>query len=159
VAEISRDYDERTRLTRFRFVFTWGGGSSMSSSAYGVFSPNAMSAREGYRAFGIAGAISMAGCVLGSAIGLHRTIAGWPPQQASSGKGSLGSSGEIRESFSHPACSVVMAGIACAMTSQGITFASSNYSYLYVWRFTPTALQIFPVVSFGSVIGASSLAG
>lgn len=159
VAEISRDYDERTRLTRFRFVFAWGGGLLMLLLAYGVFLPNAMLAREGYRAFGIAGAILMAGCVLGSAIGLHRTIAGWPPQQTSPGKGLLGSLGEIRESFSHPACLVVMAGIACAMTSQGITFALSNYLYLYVWRFTPTALQIFPVVLFGSVIGASLLAG
>lgn len=47
VAEISRDYDERTRLTRFRFLFSWGGGLLMLLLAYGVFLPNAMLAREG----------------------------------------------------------------------------------------------------------------
>ncbi|MBB4613300.1 MFS transporter [Novosphingobium taihuense] len=159
VAEISRDYDERTRLTRFRFLFSWGGGLLMLLLAYGVFLPNAMLAREGYRNFGLFGAALMVTCVLVSAIGQHRAVAGWPPERASSGKSALASLGEIRESFSHPACLIVMAGIAAALTAQGLTFALSNYLYLYVWKFTPTALQAFPFLLFASVVGASLLVG
>ncbi len=159
VAEISRDYDERTRLTRFRFLFSWGGGLLMLLLAYGVFLPDAMLAREGYRNFGLFGAGLMIVCVLASAIGQHRAIAAWPPARPVSVKGMFASLGEIRESFSHPACLVVMAGIAGALTAQGITFALSNYLYLYVWKFTPTALQAFPFLLFASVLGASWLVG
>lgn len=159
VAEISRDYDERTRLTRFRFIFAWGGGLLMLLLAYGVFLSDAMLAREGYRNFGLFGAGLMAAAVLFSAIGQHRAVAGWPPERAPSGKGAMAALGEIRESFSHPACLVVMAGIAAALTAQGITFALSNYLYLYVWKFSSTALQIYPILLFFSVIGASMLVG
>lgn len=159
VAEISRDYDERTRLTRFRFLFSWGGGLLMLLLAYGVFLPDAMLAREGYRNFGLFGAALMVTCVLVSAFGQHRAVAGWPPERGTTGKSALASLGEIRESFSHPACLIVMAGIAAALTAQGITFALSNYLYLYVWKFTPTALQAFPFLLFASVVGASLLVG
>jgi GPH family glycoside/pentoside/hexuronide:cation symporter len=159
VAEISRDYDERTRLTRFRFLFSWGGGLLMLLLAYGVFLPDAMLAREGYRNYGLFGAGLMVTCVLVSAIGQHRAVAAWPPEREASGKSAFASLGEIRESFSHPACLIVMAGIAAALTAQGITFALSNYLYLYVWKFTPTALQAFPFLLFASVVGASMLVG
>lgn len=159
VAEISRDYDERTRLTRFRFLFAWGGGLLMLLLAYGVFLPDAMLARDGYRNFGLFGAGLMVTCVLVSAFGQHRAVAGWPPERPASDKGMFASLGEIRESFSHPACLVVMAGIAGALTAQGITFALSNYLYLYVWKFTPTALQAFPFLLFASVVGASLIVG
>ncbi len=159
IPEITRDYDERTRLTRFRFLFSWGGGLLMLLLAYGVFLPNAMLAREGYRNFGLFGAGLMAACVLVSAIGQHRWVKGWPPERAVGGKSALASLGDIRESFSHPACLIVMGGIAASLTAQGITFALSNYLYLYIWKFTPTALQAFPFLLFASVIGASLLVG
>ncbi|NLR71053.1 sugar transporter [Novosphingobium sp. ERN07] len=159
IPEITRDYDERTRLTRFRFLFSWGGGLLMLLLAYGVFLPDAMLAREGYRNFGLFGAALMALCVLVSAIGQHRWVRGWPPERVADGKSTFASLGEIRESFSHPACLIVMGGIAAALTAQGITFALSNYLYLYVWKFTATALQVFPLLLFGSVVGASLLVG
>jgi GPH family glycoside/pentoside/hexuronide:cation symporter len=159
IPEITRDYDERTRLTRFRFMFSWGGGLLMLLLAYGVFLPNAMLAREGYRNFGLFGAGLMALCVLVSAISQHRWVKGMPPERVGQGKGAIASLAEIRESFSHPACLIVMGGIAAALTAQGITFALSNYLYLYVWKFTATALQVFPFLLFGSVIGASLLVG
>ncbi|MFN4221098.1 MULTISPECIES: MFS transporter [Novosphingobium] len=159
IPEITRDYDQRTRLTRFRFLFSWGGGLLMLLLAYGVFLPNAMLAREGYRNFGLFGAGLMALCVLASAIGQHRWVAGSPPEQAGPRKSALASLGEIRESFAHPACLIVMGAIAAALTAQGITFALSNYLYLYVWKFTPTALKAFPFLLFASVVGASLLVG
>ena len=159
IPEITRDYDERTRLTRFRFLFAWGGGLLMLLLAYGVFLPNAMLARDGYRNFGLFGALLMVLCVVLSALGQHKTVAGWPAERGSAQMGILASFGDIRESFSHPACLVVMAAIAGALTAQGITFALSNYLYLYVWKFTPAALQAFPFLVFASVVGAALLVG
>lgn len=158
VAEITRDYDERTRLTRFRFLFAWGGGLLMLLLAYSVFLPQAMLAREGYRQYGIAGAILIVACVLISAIGQHRWVAVRPAP--ATGKAGIGGAfDDIRECLTHPAFLVLMAALAAAITSQGITFSISNYLYLFVWRFPPLALQLYPLMLFCSVIGSFLLVG
>ncbi|QDM41766.1 MFS transporter [Altererythrobacter sp. TH136] len=159
VAEITRDYDERTRLTRLRYLNAWGGGLLMLLLAYGVFLPNAMLAREGYHNYGIVGAILMVGTVLLSAWGQHKWV-GHRPEVKAPGKAGIGGAfSEIRESLSHPAFVVLMFAIAASITSQGITFSISNYLYLFVWKFPPLALQLYPLLLFGSVIGSFLLVG
>ena len=37
VPELTGDYDERTAVMRFRFLFGWGGGLLILLLAYGVF--------------------------------------------------------------------------------------------------------------------------
>jgi GPH family glycoside/pentoside/hexuronide:cation symporter len=155
VAEITRDYDERTRLTRLRYLYAWGGGLLMLLLAYGVFLPRAMLAREGYQQYGIAGAILMVVAVLVSAVGQHKWVAHRPPARAPS----KGAFSEIRESLGHPAFVVLMLAIAAGITSQGITFSISNYLYLFVWRFPPLALQLYPILLFGSVVGSFLIVG
>lgn len=155
VPEITRDYDERTRLTRTRFLFGWGGGLLMLLLAYGVFLPNAILAREGYRLYGITGAVLMVLAVIVSAAGQHRWAAQRPEARPPGTKGGIaGAFGEIFEAFRHPAFLVLMAAIAVAITSQGITFSISTYLMLFVWQFTPLALQLYPVMLFFSVIGS-----
>ncbi len=158
VAEITRDYDERTRLTRFRFLFAWGGGLLMLLLAYGVFLSGDLLSREGYRLYGIFGAVVMVGAVLISALGQHRTVAHYPakvPLKSSL----LGAFGDIRECLTQPAFLAILAAIATATTSTGITFSLSNYLYLFVWQFTPLAFQIFPFLLFASVFGSFLLTG
>lgn len=158
VAEITRDYDERTRLTRFRFLFGWGGGLLMLLLAYGVFLPDNMFLRDGYRSFGIAGAVLMLGSVLLSALGQHRTVAHYPakmPEKTTLG----GSMREIFECLGQPAFLVILAAIATAITSQGITFSLSNYLYLFVFQFSPLAFRLYPFLLFASVIGSFLLTG
>nr|WP_202390184.1 MFS transporter [Tsuneonella aeria] len=155
VAEITRDYDERTRLTRLRYLFAWGGGLLMLLLAYGVFLPNAMLAREGYRTYGYVGAGLMVAAVLASAFLQHRWIAHPSVVRAPAERAGIGGAfREIRECLGHPAFVVLMMGIAAAIVSQGITFSISNYLYLFVWRFTPLALQLYPLLLFASVIGS-----
>jgi GPH family glycoside/pentoside/hexuronide:cation symporter len=159
VAEITRDYDERTRLTRLRYLFAWGGGLLMLLLAYGVFLPKAMLAREGYQQYGVAGAVLMVATVLLSARGQQKWVGHRPELKAPARPGVRGAFGEIRESLSHPAFLVLMFAIAAAITSQGITFSISNYLYLFVWRFPPLALQLYPLMLFCSVIGSFLLVG
>jgi GPH family glycoside/pentoside/hexuronide:cation symporter len=159
VAEITRDYDERTRLTRLRYLFAWGGGLLMLLLAYGVFLPKAMLAREGYQQYGIAGAILMVATVLLSARGQHKWVGHRPEVKAPARAGVRGAFSEIRESLSHPAFVVLMFAIAAAITSQGITFSISNYLYLFVWQFPPLALQLYPLLLFASVVGSFLLVG
>ena len=151
VPELTRDYDERTRLMRFRFLFGWGGGLLVMFLAYDVFLAKGLLDADGYRAYGLTGAIMMTGAVLISAFAQHKVAAGYPPRHRS--KFSLGTAfAELRESFSHRAFVILLIGGGLAYTSQGITFSISNYLYLFIWHFTPADLAMFPWVLFASVV-------
>ena len=151
VPELTRDYDERTRLMRFRFLFGWGGGLFVMFLAYDVFLAKGLLDAEGYRAYGLTGAIMITSAVLISAIAQHKVASGYPPRHRS--KFSLATAfGELRESFSHRAFVILLIGGGLAYTSQGITFSISNYLYLFIWRFTPGDLALFPFVLFASVV-------
>ena len=156
--ELTRDYDERTTLMRYRYLFGWAGGLLMLFLAYDVFLAGSMLKVDGYYQYGLFGGLLMAATVLISAAGQHRWAARWPDRQPSAF--SIGTAfREIRESLSHPAFLVLLAAGAIAYTSQGITFSISNYLYLFIWRFTPEAFMLYPWVLFASVIGTFLLIG
>ncbi|MCZ8325792.1 MAG: MFS transporter [Sphingomonadaceae bacterium] len=156
VPELTRDYDERSRLMRYRFLFGWGGGLLVMFLAYNVFLADGLLKPEGYRAYGLTGAVLITGAVLLSALAQHRIAAGYPPPVRS--KFSLGTAfAELRESFSHRAFLILLIGGGLAYTSQGITFSISNYLYLFIWRFSPSDLMLFPWVLFASVVACFML--
>lgn len=151
VPELTRDYDERSRLIRFRFLFAWGGGLLILFLAYDVFLVDGLLEPEGYWNYGLAGAALILVSVVVSALGQHRWATGLP--EAKPGPFSLrGAFSEIRESLTHPAFLILLAAGGLAYTSQGITFSIANYLYLFVWRFTPGAFTVYPLLLFASVV-------
>lgn len=159
VPELSRDYDERTGLMRFRYLFGWAGGLLSLWMAYNIFLvPDAEHKigqlnADGYWAYGVFTALLMAASVLISAMGQHKRVAHLPPSRPA--KTSLVASfSEIREAISHRAALILFSAAAIAFTSQGITFSLSNYLYVFVWKFDETAFQIYPWFLFFSVIGS-----
>ena len=84
VPELTSDYDERTSLMRFRFLFGWAGGLLMLFLAYSVFLVPESGAAvgqlnpAGYWRYGLFGGGLMAIAVLISAAGQHRAIARFP---------------------------------------------------------------------------------
>lgn len=158
VPEITRDYDERTRLVRFRFLFGWAGGLLMLMLAYQVFLTGDMLGTEGYRNFGLTGAVLITGSVLLSAVLQHRYVAVPASARLATAPGSSAFA-DIRECVTHPAFVVLLGAIALGYIGQGITFSISNYLYLYVWKFSPVAFQIYPWLLFASVVGAFLIVG
>ncbi len=157
VPELTRDYDERTTLMRYRFLFGWTGGLAIMLLAYMVFlaerpdGTSGMLSADGYHDYGLFGAVAMTVAVLVSARGQHSRVAHWPAR-AHSPFSLRVAFAELRESFSHPAFLILLAGGALAYTSQGITFSMSNYLYLYIWRFSQTDFIVYPLVIFLSVV-------
>jgi glycoside/pentoside/hexuronide:cation symporter, GPH family len=146
--EITRDYHERTLVLRYRFLFGWAGGLAMLMAAYGFFlapprgalaGPKAF---DGYEAYGIAGALIMAGAVLISAIGTHRLLA-HPPAKRIESKSLRATLGDIRETLSDRAFLILMLAGLFGYTNQGIGFAISNYNLTYVWQFGAGDLLIY----------------
>ncbi len=153
VPEITADYDERTTLFRYRYLFGWMGGLSMMVLAYTVFmpGPEGLLQRDGYVAFGIFGAALMVISVIGSAAGQHKLVAHLPATKPAPFSIS-GAFSEIKEAFSEKAFLIFAAGGLAAYVSQGMTFSISNYLNLFVWQFNSTALMAYPVVLFVSVV-------
>lgn len=153
VPEITRDYDERTTLFRYRALAAWVGGLGMMVLAYTVFMPGAegLLDQRGYLAFGIFGALLMAASVIGSAAGQHRLLAKWPDQKPPPFSFKVAFS-EITEAFAERAFLILAAGAVAAYVSQGMLFSISNYLNLFVWQLTRGQLVLYPLVLFASVV-------
>lgn len=151
VPEITRDYDERTTLFRYRFLFGWTSGLITLALAYQVFLRDDLLSLEGYRQFGLFGAIGIAASVLFSAVMQHRYVAGYPATRPPPFR-LRQITGEIVHAFSEPAFLIFAAGALAAYISQGMTFALSNYLYYFVWQLSEGALAIYPLVLFFSVV-------
>ena len=138
--ELSGDYDERTRIMAYRYLFGWAGGLAMLISAYLYFLapapgyPNGLLNRAGYTGFALAGAAFMGLAILVSAAGTHREIKYLPNPPIQ--KQSLADSfRELGETLRNRAFLVLMAAGVFAYTSQGVGYAISNYLYSFVWGF------------------------
>lgn len=153
VPELTRDYDERTTLFRYRFLFGWTGGLLILFLAYQVFLADSLLAPDGYAAYGIFGAIVMAASVLISAMGQHSRVARLPDDRPPPFSLRV-AFGEIKQSLSERAFLILAGGALGAYVSQGMTFALSNYLYLFVWQFSETDLFYYPIVLFLSVVMA-----
>ncbi|UUL83900.1 MFS transporter [Sphingomonas qomolangmaensis] len=165
--ELSSDYNERTRLTAYRYIFGWAAGLLMLFAAYQLFlvptpaQPNGLLNRDGYAAFAATGAAIMAFAILVSALGTHRRIAALPrPPIAAGGIGTAFR--ELRAAASNRAFVLLMAAGLFAYTMQGISFALSNYLYSFVWRFSTATFGWLALVLFAGVVlafvGAPALA-
>lgn len=150
VPELTRDYDERSRLMRFRFLFGWAGGLLMMTLAYTVFLAEGLLQGEGYRHYGAMGALLIVLAVTVSAAGQHRYAAGYPDRRPE--KQTLaGAFGEIRDCITHPAFVVLLIAGALTYTSQGITLSIANYLYLFVWQLPETTFHLGPLGSFNAL--------
>ncbi len=157
-AELTADYDERTRIMAYRYLFGWMGGLTMLALSYLVFLapteayPNGLLNRAGYWPFAITGAAAMAVAILVSAAGTHREISRFP-KPAMRTSNLRQSFAELRATVRNRAFAILMLGGLCAYINQGISYALSNYLYSYVWRIEgPTFFYLTITLMIGVVI-------
>ena len=161
--ELTADYDERTRIMAYRYLFGWAGGLAMLASAYLIFPaptaefPNGLLNRAGYSPFAITGAIVMATAILVSALGTHHEIKHLP--QPDMRTGTLRQSfAELRETVKNRAFVILMLAGMCAYTNQGISYALSNYLYIYVWGFKGATFFYLAITLLVGVVLAFAIA-
>lgn len=153
VPELTSDYDERTRLMRYRFLFAWGTGLAMAMLAYGVFlsGDGGISNRSGYTNFAMCGAVAMTASVLISARLQHREIAYQsPPPQPKVGV--MHVMRQMQQTLNYPAFLWLMAAALFNLINQSITFALTNYLLVYLWQLETTEMLTYSLVLFGSVV-------
>ena len=152
--ELSGDYDERTRIMAYRYLFGWAGGLSMMLLAYlYLLAPvPAAAPREAFRAFGIVGAGLIAAAILVSAAGTHREIPNLPAVRPVTGT-LRDAFRELFETVRNRAFVLLMLAGLCAYTIQGVGYALSNYFYAFVWNLQGIALVY---LIFALMIGAAA---
>ena len=138
--ELSSDYDERTRLFSYRYLFGWGGGLAMLALAYGVFlvpdatHPVGTLNPAGYARMALVAAGLMAFSIIVSSIGLHHEIPRLPPVPKST-ESFAQHFRDFRRTVSNRGFLILMAAGVFAYTAQGVSFALSVYMYQFVWQF------------------------
>ena len=154
--ELTGDYDERTRITAYRYLFGWAGGLLMLLLAYRVFlapapgHPNGLLRAAGYAEMAWFAAGFMALAILVSALGTHREIPNLPRPDIAR----IGLADHFRElgqTLRNRAFLVLMLAGICAYANQGVSYALSNYLYSYVWQFGGTAFGLLPFMLFTGV--------
>ncbi len=153
--ELSSDYDERTRIMAWRYLFGWVGGLTVLLSAYLYFLAPvpAAAAREAYALFGVASAALIVVAILASAAGTHREIPNLPQPEIA--RGTLADSfRELFETIRNRAFAVLMLAGLCSYTIQGLGYALSNYFYGFVWRLEGAALVYLTAALLLGAFGA-----
>jgi glycoside/pentoside/hexuronide:cation symporter, GPH family len=161
--ELTTDYDERTRVTAYRYLFGWAGGLSIVLLAYGVFLlpskdyPIGLFNLTGYHQLALVSAILMVVAILVSAIGTHGEIHRLPKVEAQSQ--SFGAMlRELWETIHNRAFLVLILAGVCAYTNQGVSYALANYFYAYAWQLSPAAMKLLPFTLFAGAGAAFILA-
>ena len=153
VPELTGDYDERTHLMRYRFLFGWAGGLLMLIFAYGIFftGEKGVSDRNGYDAFSFWGALLMSGSVLISAFGQHKHVAKQSPPSPR-GAGFRHAFAEVKATLSNRAFLWLVSAALFGLINQGMTFALTNYQLSYLWQLQQMQMLYYALTLFSTVI-------
>lgn len=155
VPELTGDYDERTILMRYRFLFGWTGGLLILILAYGVFFRAAGETDpDGYFAYALSGAVLMAGAVLLSALGQHKRVAKPSPPQPRHSGGLGAIAREMRQTLSNRAFLWLVFAALFAFMNQGIAFSLTNYFLGFVWHLSQTEKVAYGLLLFVTMIAA-----
>lgn len=155
--ELTKDYDDRTSIMRYRYLFGWGSGLTMMALAYAVFLapteayPNGLLNPAGYSVYAIIGAFVMAFAVLVAARGTHGRIV----KVYQETKHLPASSESLMHIFAtfrfRPFMLLMLAGIF-AFANQGLVFALTPYLLTHVWLFGQTELFIYAISIFAGAV-------
>ena len=159
-AEITSDYDERTRLfARYNTVLSVVG-NGMSVLMYAVWLvPTADYADgimnvEGYKVAGLVGTLAIAVSVLLFTIGLHRFVPRFSKFQSSDSLGPRQFVRQVADVFRYPSMRVVVVSWVLYCGAMGIYAALWVYIYSYFWEFTSQqiSLIVIPMALAGVLI-------
>ncbi|MFM5917301.1 MAG: MFS transporter [Novosphingobium sp.] len=162
VPGLSSDYDERTSITRWRYILAWVGGLVMLMLAFGVFLvpsaryPIGQLNLDGYGRYGWAGAVLM---VIGATVGAlstHSRIARL--STAPSEHLPLGQTvRKIAAILSNRAFLIVLGSTLCNYVNLGMSYSTATYILTYYWEMPQAGFIAYSIALFVGVIGALGL--
>jgi glycoside/pentoside/hexuronide:cation symporter, GPH family len=161
---LTSDYDERTALTRWRFLFAWAGGLLMLMLAFGVLLvpsekyPVGQLNVDGYQMYGWLGAALMILATFVGALTTHKRLAKLPdtaPTHLPLGE----TLRQIRRTLSNRAYLVLMLSALFSFVNQGMSFSITTYLLTYYWEMPQAGFIVYAISLFIGVVGAFFLVG
>lgn len=161
---LTSDYDERTSLTRWRFVFGWGGGLLLMTMGFALFLvptptyPVGLLNVDGYHLYGWVGAAMMVLATSVAALTTHRRIAALasqPPTHLPLGP----TLRKLRQTLSNRAFLVLLGSSLFAYVNQGLTFSATSYLLNLYWEMPQSGFLAYSASLFAGVVGAFLLVG
>ncbi|MEO8113582.1 MAG: MFS transporter [Phenylobacterium sp.] len=162
-AELTTEYDERTRLLSYRYLFGWVGGLTMYFLALAVFlkpdasHPVGQLNPAGYAHYGLFAGGLMLFAILVSAIGTHGQIPYLrdPPHE----KASLGRLGrEMVGTLANRSFLMILASSFFYAMGIGLGFSINLYFATYFWQFSSAQIAGFTFSSLAAAVLAFTVA-
>jgi len=162
-AELTTDYDERTRLLSWRFLFGWSGGLAAYGLALSVFlTPDAAHPvgqlnPAGYAHYGLFAAGLMAFAILVTSIGTHREIPNLrPPPHDQVSLGQLAR--EMFGTLANRTFLMILASSFFYAMGIGLGFAINLYFSTYFYEFSAAQIAGFTFSSLAAAVLAFAIA-
>ncbi|HSG90329.1 MAG TPA: MFS transporter [Pseudomonadales bacterium] len=156
VAELTTDYDERTKLLGYRYMFGWYGGLTVHFMAFSVFLvdspeyPSGVLNPAGYASYGLVAAALIFLSIMVSTLGLHRYIPQLREAPVRSGAPPLQVAKDLLVTLSNRnLLALFVAGVFAAIGA-GVVTNFDIYMNTYFWEFTSSDIQWITLSLFGS---------
>ncbi len=146
--ELTRDYDERTAIMAWRYMFGWTGSLGILIFSYSFLLvstpeyPVGQANRDGYEIYAYIAAAAMAISILVAGLATHHRI----PDliKATGPRQSLRESFTgIIEAYRNKAFGILMLAGVLGYTIQGVAFVLFPYLYAYYWGFSQSQIGLY----------------
>lgn len=160
VSEFTPDYDKRTALLSFRFLFGWIGGVGMTFLAFQVFlavtpsNPMGMLGRGGYSTYAVVAAALMALTIFISAAGTHRWIPYLPQAHVRERLSIPATLREMATTLSHRSFLVILMSGLFSATAMGLNSSLGTYIGAYFWELKANQLAGLLLASGAAILTA-----
>ncbi len=164
VAELTDNYQERTKLLSYRYAFGWFGGAGMAIFSYlALFTPNetypvGQLNPAGYQTMGLVGACVIFSSIIISALGLHRNI---PYLKSPPTKRPFSVQrvfGEIFETLSNRSFLAIFTAAIFIAIAAGISTSLTLYMMTYFWEFRADQIGYLTILNLVSAFLALGFA-
>ena len=163
VAEFTTDYDERTSMITYLFVFGWWGGLALAVTAYAVFfhptagDPSGMLSRHGFATYGTVASLLMLAAMLIPAFGTRREIPFLAKPAASQASARLALR-DLTSLFRNRSVVALLLSVILLASSQGFGNSLYNYIQVFFWGLTSSQISVLALAPFASTTLAFFLA-
>lgn len=164
LAELSADYDERTRLISYRQLFGWVSGAAMSTLMYGVLLvstsdyPIGSLNRDGYALYGVIASLLMFTAIVVSSLGTHQYIPHLPPAPPRRSLKIRHVFGEIYDTLADRSFTALFVAALFGSIASGMTASLHYLMYHYFWGFSREQIFFTTLLVPLSAIGGFLLA-
>jgi GPH family glycoside/pentoside/hexuronide:cation symporter len=163
VSELSSNYDERTSLMSFRYLFFFWGSLGLSILTYRVLMvtdaahPVGQLNPESYVRYGWVASALMLAAILISAMGTHNWIPRLRKPPPKTNKSLIAIAKDMVDTLTHRSFLMVMGAGLCKGMALGISGSLALYMNTFFWQLTAPQLAILVLDGFFSALFAAWL--